>query len=406
MAGWKDELQRLASEVGGRVRDELRDVAQAAARRAFDAVPYTVTPYAGFGTSTRVLVRGRAQKSDGDLSATDTDSTWRNVVNTIKRLDADPLPHAVVRVTVNGTTREVECDDEGFFRTWVECATPLPADRRWHEVTMELVGPRRPEETPASTTGHVLVAGPTARFGVISDIDDTVIQSRVTSFLQAARTVILGNARTRLPFPGVAAFYRALERGVGVGAGGDGNPIFYVSGSPWNLYDLIGQFFDLQGVPKGPISLRDWDVAPASLGSATRVKYKESSIREILDTHPALPFVLLGDSGQQDPEVYHAIVRDYPKRILAVYIRNVTSSPERSASIQKLAADVLAAGSTLVLADDTMAAATHAAEQGWIARDALPGIGADKRADEGKTDEKVATPEGGKDEGAPTVTIE
>jgi len=402
MTGWRDELRRLAGEVGGRVRDEVRDAAQAVARRAFDAVPYTVTPYAGYGTQTRVLVRGRAQKSDGDLSATDADSTWRNIVNTIKRMDADPLPHATVRVTVNGTSREVTCDDEGFFATWVECEVPLPETARWHPVSMELVRPSSPDAGSTASTGEVLVATPAARFGVISDIDDTVIQSRVTSFVQAARTVMLGNARTRLPFPGVAAFYQALERG----AGDDGNPIFYVSGSPWNLYDLIGQFFELQGVPKGPISLRDWDVDRASLGSASRVKYKENSIREILDMHPAMPFVLIGDSGQQDPEVYHAIVRDYPSRVLAVYIRNVSASPERSASIQKLAADVLAAGSTLVLADDTLAAATHAAEQGWISRDSLGGIGADKRADEGKTGEKVATPEGGKDEGAPTVKVE
>jgi phosphatidate phosphatase APP1 len=252
-------------------------------------------------------------------------------------------------------------------------------------------------------TGEVLVAPPTARFGVVSDIDDTVIQSRVTSFLQAARTVMLGNARTRLPFPGVAAFYRALEQGAGRS---EGNPIFYVSGSPWNLYDVIAQFFELQGVPAGPVSLRDWDIDRASLGSAARVKYKENSIREILDTHPSLPFILIGDSGQQDPEVYHAIVRDYPKRVLAVYIRNVSHAPERSAAIQRLSADVLAAGSTLLLADDTFAAATHAAQQGWIHADAVAAVHDDKRADEGKSGEKVATPEGGKDEGAPTVKVE
>ena len=164
-------------------------------------------------------------------------------------------------------------------------------------------------------------------------------------------------------------------------------------------------FFDLQGVPKGPISLRDWDVSAASLGSGSRVKYKEKSIREILDTHPQLPFILIGDSGQQDPEVYHAIVRDYPSRILAVYIRNVSQSPERKSSIEKLSADVLAAGSTLLLADDTFAAASHAAERGWIREDDVRAVHEDKRADEGKTDEKVATPEGGKDEGAPTVVV-
>ena len=118
----------------------------------------------------------------------------------------------------------------------------------------------------AASIGEVLVAPPARRRSAsISDLDDTVIQSRVTSFLQAVRTVMLGNARTRLPFPGVAAFYRALERG---GDGGDEqNPIFYVSSSPWNIHDLIAEFLDVQGIPTGPIRLRDWDIVLDALTS-------------------------------------------------------------------------------------------------------------------------------------------
>jgi len=95
----------------------------------------------------------------------------------------------------------------------------------------------------------VLVPSGAATFGVISDLDDTVIQSRITSFLHAVRTVMLGNARTRLPFPGVSAFYQALERG---GDGARTNPIFYVSSSPWNIHDIIADFMDIQRIPRGP----------------------------------------------------------------------------------------------------------------------------------------------------------
>jgi phosphatidate phosphatase APP1 len=82
-----------------------------------------------------------------------------------------------------------------------------------------------------------------------------VLQSSVTNFLKMARMVLLGNAHTRLPFEGVAAFYRALQRGA---SGGEFNPIFYVSNSPWNLYDLLEDFMDVHGVPAGPLFLRDW----------------------------------------------------------------------------------------------------------------------------------------------------
>src|SRR4029079_7356909 len=123
---------------------------------------------------------------------------------------------------------------------------------------------RRAGELKITGSGETLVPPASSRFGVISDIDDTVIQSRVTSFLQAARTVMLGNALTRLPFPGVSAFYEALRNGAG---GDEKNPIVAVSSSPWNIYDVIAEFMDIQKIPKGPLILRDWDIRLSALSS-------------------------------------------------------------------------------------------------------------------------------------------
>jgi phosphatidate phosphatase APP1 len=246
---------------------------------------------------------------------------------------------------------------------------------------------------------RVLVPSTRAELGVVSDMDDTVLQSEITSFVRAARLMLLENARTRLPFPGVAAFYRALERGhTGVRA----NPIFYVSNSPWNLHDVIADFLDAQQIPVGPMLLRDWDIGREMLGTR---EYKLTQIREILATYPTLPFILVGDSGQQDPEIYQTLVREFPGRILAIYIRNVSPHPERSQSIRALAEEVSAAGSTLLLADDTLTAARHAAAHGWISEDALSEIVVEKHADEGATDAKVPAP-GVETREAPTVVVD
>ncbi len=239
----------------------------------------------------------------------------------------------------------------------------------------------------------MLVPPATATFGVISDIDDTVIQSRVSSFLLAARTVMLGNARTRLPFPGVAAFYQALRAGA---TGNECNPIFYVSSSPWNIHDVITEFMDLQKIPRGPVLLRDWDITMGMLSSSRHLDHKGAAIRTIMNTYPSLPFILIGDTSQHDPEIYKQIVSEFPGRIRAVYIRDVTRNEHRSASVKQLAEEIRTSDSTLVLAEDTLGAATHAAEQGWIRVESLADVREEKRADEGKTDEKVATPEGGK----------
>ena len=74
--------------------------------------------------------------------------------------------------------------------------------------------------------------------------------------------------------------------------------------------------------------------------------------------------------------------------------------------MQALAKEVLAAGSTLILADDTFAAAKHAAEQGWIETSSLDAVHEEKRADEGKTGEKADVPGVPEDPKAPTVVVE
>jgi phosphatidate phosphatase APP1 len=393
---WRERLGRIAREVGGELDRASRSLGIGVPAR------YEIVAYRGYAGDSRVLVHGRVQEAKGIPPASATDSVWRNLFNTYKRVDADPLPYARVHISVGGVTREVDADDEGFVRTWIDLPAPLPATSAWHPVELRLLSPVPAGHPEVRATGQVRVPTGTPTFGVISDLDDTVIQSRITSFLQAMRTVMLGNARTRLPFPGVAAFYRALEQG---GDGARLNPIFYVSSSPWNIHDIIADFMDIQRIPRGPINLRDWDVVLSALTSSRLGNFKEPVIRELLDLYPTLPFILIGDNSQKDPEIYRAILGRYPGRILAIYIRNVDQNPERSASVQALAKEVLASGSTLILADDTYAAAQHAAEQGWITKESLPAIKEEKKADEGASGAKADAPGIG-DEQAPTVVVE
>lgn len=394
---WRQRLGRIAREIGGELDRASRSLGIGAPAR------HEIVPYRGYAGGSRLLVQGRAQEAKQIPPASATDSMWRNLLNTYKRIDADPLPHARVRITVGSVEREVVADDEGFVREWIDLPAPLPTESPWHPVELRLLAPLRPGDSDVRATAHVRVLTGTPIFGVISDLDDTVIQSRITSFLQAVRTVMLGNARTRLPFPGVAAFYRALERG---GDGARLNPIFYVSSSPWNIHDIIADFMDIQEIPRGSISLRDWDVVLSALTSSRLGNFKEPVIREIMDLYPALPFILIGDNSQKDPEIYRAILDRYPGRILAIYIRNVDANPARSASVQALAKEVLAAGSTLIIADDTYAAAQHAVEQGWITKESLPAIREEKKADEGTTGTKADVPGVPEEKAAPTIVVE
>jgi phosphatidate phosphatase APP1 len=276
-------------------------------------------------------------------------------------------------VRAGGAEREVLADEEGHVAARLVLDAPLPEDRIWHAVEYRLVWPVA-VDAPATAVGRVLVPATTAGYGVISDIDDTVIQMDVRQLVRMARTVVFGNARTRLPFPGVAAFYRALEAGYG---GVGPNPLFYVSSSPWNLHDLLAEFFELQRIPAGPALLRDWGIQAHELLPTAHGSHKQAAIRRILAEYPALPFILVGDSGQEDPEIYASIIREYPGRVLATYIRSVHRAPERIAAVAALARELEHEGATLVVADDTLAAARHAASKGWIVEDAVERVAAD-----------------------------
>ena len=354
--------------------------------------PFEIIAYRGYGNGTRAHIYGRVIEKRGIGSSTDSDSILRNLYNTYRRADSDPLPFASVKIEYADKSFEMKADDEGFFGGWLD-DTVVATNDEWQKYSIELIRQASAETPTAPLTvkesGEILVPPTSVRFGVISDIDDTVIQSRVSNFLQAARTVILGNARTRLPFPGVAGFYEALRNGA---SGDEKNPIFYVSSSPWNIHDVITEFMDLQKIPKGPLILRDWDISWSSLSSLRHSEHKGEVIRNIFQLYPNLEFILLGDTGQHDPEIYSRIVNEFPNRVRAIYIRDVTRTPERSASVKKLADDVLAAHSTLVLVEDSLSAATHAVEHGWISPDALPNVREEKRSDEGKNDKKVAAP--------------
>ena len=383
---WRTELGELAAAIGSQAKRGAD-----ALGRLVDRDPYQVVGYRGYGTGSRLLVLGRVLEHEGLAVPDPGHSKLRNLLAMLKRIESDPLPFARIRARLPEGVRELVADDEGFIRTWLDCSI---AEEGWGAMKLELSQP--PQGAAAEGLFTFLIPPSSAVYGVISDLDDTVLQSGVTDFIRAARTVLLENARTRLPFPGVAGFYRALVAGP---TGAAVNPIFYVSSSPWNLYDVIAEFLEVQQIPQGPMLLRDWDIGPSLLRNAS---HKLESIKEILATYPSLPFILVGDSAQEDPEIYADIVATYPGRILAVYIRNIRPHPERLRGISLLAGQVQAAGSTLVLADDTLTAARHAAVHGWIEADALTQVGEEKQADEAG---KEPAP-GVEQQSAPTLVVD
>ncbi|MBC3785326.1 App1 family protein [Spirosoma utsteinense] len=377
MSTWKDFLLTTAS--GAEVHfDRLKN-------RLFGRLdadkPYKIVYYRGFGSPSAVWLKGRVLRERDLSTPSDNDRFWQNLLATYQRFESDEVPGVTVRVEAFDKAYTTVTDEEGYFEVTINppdgvlIANP---GRVWFPVRYSLDGLVQPTTgEPVEKEGYMMISPQFSQFGVISDIDDTVLVTGATSLLQTARLTFLGNAYTRLPFAGVAAFYRALQSGPITTLF---NPIYYVSSSPWNLYDLLIDFFRIQGIPKGPILLRDLGFDPALLSSDSHHTHKLAMIRKVLDVNPQLPFVLIGDSGQQDPEIYTQVVRENPGRIRAIYIRDVT--PEtRDASVRELIRTAETSHVPMLLVTDTVAAAEHAASLGLIDSDTIPEIRADRQAD-------------------------
>ncbi|HEU4924771.1 MAG TPA: phosphatase domain-containing protein [Burkholderiales bacterium] len=325
-------------------------------------------PYLGYGTRERLLVCGRVLEEEGFTPAADADSRWRNLVRFWKRLESDEVPLARLRARFFGRESESVSDGEGYFRLAIAPRGRL-GPGVWQEVELELQG-----EEAVRATARVLVPSRRARFGVISDIDDTIVASHVGNKVRMILTAVLSNARTRKPFPGVAAFYRALHAGV--------NPFFYISKSPWNLYAPLLEYLEIQELPLGPLLLRDIGLRPEK-------EHKRKAIEDILATYPKLKFILIGDSGEEDPEIYSAVVHRHPDRIRAIYIRSVNQ--KRISQIEKLAQEVSRTGCQLVLAKEAEQAAAHAAAEGLIQASELRAVRADSDSDKSSSKPAVSS---------------
>jgi phosphatidate phosphatase APP1 len=318
-------------------------------------------PFRGYGTPSTLRLRGRVLKASGLVRSRLGDSVLDNLRNMLRRFESDEVPGAVVAARAGGAEVRATADHEGFFEVALDLPAPLGDARVWEPVELELLAPASPRGV-GHATGQVLVPrGP--EYLVVSDLDDTVLHSHATSLWQMAKLTLLHNAHTRLPYEGVAGFYQALQRGR------DGeayNPVFYVSNSPWNLYDLLEDFLDVHGIPRGPLFLRDWSLRTLKAGET----HKLAAIQALLDTYPDPPVVLVGDSGERDPEIYRQVVLRHPGRVLAVYVRDVAAG--RHAAVQAIADELAGHGVDLVLSPDTEAARRHALDRGLIVAAALP----------------------------------
>lgn len=348
-----------------------------------------IIPYIGYGDEHNAYISGEVVEDYGISAPALGKSKRSNLKAMAKRYIANDLEGVKVTVTYMGMSQEAVTDHHGIFRCHFTHDGIVKNDEIWRKALISCVESDDHPKVPGAVEAEVMLVKGNPQFGVISDIDDTILVSYATQKFMKLRLMLLNNAHTRMPFEGVSAFYRALQ--TGTSASGY-NPIFYVSNSEWNLYDLLYEFIQFNRIPKGPLFLREMKINLLNFRKFKEVNknHKIETLQYLLTTYQGMKFILIGDSGQRDPEIYSEIVKQFPGRVLAIYIRDI-GIEENIASIRTLSENLNSMFKTeMILVKDSEAATKHAIDKGFILSGELQSVIEDKQKD---IDKKGQSPE-------------
>ncbi|HYD23212.1 MAG TPA: phosphatase domain-containing protein [Croceibacterium sp.] len=313
------------------------------------APPVRIHPYFGYRSRDRLVIRARALRSGRDgFTRGGRLKAMRTMLAQFASREEAGVP-VTLEIEARGKVlvrHHGETDREGFVHFDVALEPPfdLPPQPVWEVVALHWLN----RDGPQCVEGHVLAPGATSRLAVISDIDDTIVETGVTGGMRSIarnwRRLIAELPDERIAVPGADAFYGALGGGQVLPPGelrpgkrvpATHRPFFYVSSSPWNLFAYLVAFQRAKGLPLGPLLLRDWGFDRATLGSAGHGAHKGAAIAAILAMYPDLRFALIGDDTQGDLPAYAAAVEQNRQRVAAIFIRTTAAdrlSPQETAA--------------------------------------------------------------------------
>ncbi|NJN26660.1 MAG: DUF2183 domain-containing protein [Cyclobacteriaceae bacterium] len=271
-----------------------------------------IVGYRGIANDEKVIISGHAFEKNKVKLVEEGHGRRKNFRQTIRRFRVRPVKLTVVDVTVNGTTNRVRTNNKGFFTCEL---THNGLEPGWH--SYELYWKRNDQRFQ----GEFYLSG-SHETGVISDIDDTLLVSHSTRFLRKVSLQLFKNAHSRKTIPMLDHWLEYLKD---MNDSSHPRDFFYVSNSEWNLYDFLIDFFSIKNLPKGVFFLQNLKRGFKDLVSSgkTHGSHKMDSIAFLLRFYPDKKFILVGDSGQKDMEIYHEVVSQFTDRIKGVMIRKL-----------------------------------------------------------------------------------
>ena len=293
----------------------------------FKKKPFRINTFSGYGTENYFYAKGRALE-DENINFASNQNIFSTLKNIYKQLESDEIRNTPVELhLLDDIIKETYTDAEGYYEFQIENLnfSIVKNDENWisYRISFNEIAIKNSIINHNRFNGEMLIPSAKATFGVISDIDDTILHTGVASLLKWKLLVntLFKNYDKRLPVEGIVTFYRKLRVGV---SGTEMNPFFYLSNSPWNLYDYLNAFLRKHQFPKGPVLLRDFRT-PFDNTPKPKIVHKKNEILKLLKVYPNLDFILIGDNAEHDTDIYIDIATNFPDRILAIYLRDVNN---------------------------------------------------------------------------------
>jgi phosphatidate phosphatase APP1 len=272
----------------------------------------TVIPYTGYGTTKWVRVLARVVLTDPRDSGPVEDSGplkplkegirgWRNFTSA-------PVRDAVVQVQINGSTHTVKADHGGV----IDARIDVELTPGWHTVRLKS-GDSRLADAPMK------VVDDSVDFGVVSDIDDTVMVTALPRPFLAAWNTFVVDEHARTPTPGMAVLYERITRSM------PSAPVLYLSTGAWNVAPALTRFLSRNLYPAGPKLLTDWGPTRDRWFRSGQ-DHKRTSLERLADEFPSVKWLLVGDDGQHDEAIYAEFAQRHPDRVRAIAIRQLSAS--------------------------------------------------------------------------------
>ena len=266
----------------------------------------TIVTYPGYGGDGWMRVLARVVLQRPARLAVDRARAvrgWRSFLSI-------PVRGVEVVVSAGGIERTIRSDRGGVVDGRVELSLP-PG---WGKVELRLPEGDRVEEP-------VFVVAPEVRFGIVSDVDDTVMVTALPRPLLAAWNTFVLDEHARAAVPGMAVLYERLV------TAHPGAPVFYLSTGAWNVAPTLTRFLSRHLYPAGPLLLTDWGPT-ADRWFRSGKEHKRATLARLAREFPDVRWLLIGDDGQHDQEIYREFAAAHPDNVAGVAIRRL--SPTQS----------------------------------------------------------------------------